>query len=72
MFSSRSKAQAIEIRMQPTNLKIRGDLFILDYYYKVKSLASNLNVVYKELHDTEIISYFLTRFGPEYDFLFNP
>ncbi|KAJ0983603.1 hypothetical protein J5N97_011858 [Dioscorea zingiberensis] len=66
MFSSRSRARIMQIRLQLSNLQKRY-MTATDYFHQVKILVATLSAIGKPLQDEEVISYMLAGLGSEYD-----
>ncbi|KAJ0962959.1 hypothetical protein J5N97_028081 [Dioscorea zingiberensis] len=66
MFSSRSRARIMQIRLQLSTLQ-KKDLSVTDYFHRVKNLADTLSAIGQPLQEEEIISYMLAGLGSDYD-----
>jgi hypothetical protein len=68
MFSSRTRARAIQVRAQLTAAKKKGTS-AADYFRQMKTLADTLAAIGQPLRDDEIIAYILAGLGPDFDSL---
>lgn len=66
MFSSATRARAVQIRIELATTKKR-DLSASNYFRKVKGLASELAAAGAPLRDDEVIAYLLVGLGSDYD-----
>ncbi|KAJ0962599.1 hypothetical protein J5N97_027721 [Dioscorea zingiberensis] len=66
MFSSRSKARIMQIRLQ-LSTRQKKDMSVADYFNKVKQLADTLAAIGRPLEDEEIITYLLAGLDSEFD-----
>ena len=66
MFSSATRARAVQIRIELATTKKR-DLSASDYFRRIKGLASALASAGTPLRDDETIAYLLAGLGSDYD-----
>ncbi|KAJ0972283.1 hypothetical protein J5N97_020242 [Dioscorea zingiberensis] len=66
MFSSQSKARIMQIQLQLSTIQ-KKDLYVADYFNKVKYLADTLAAIGRPLEDEEIITYLLAGLDSEFD-----
>ena len=67
MFSSQDRARLMQIHYQIATLK-KGNLSVADYFQRYTNLVDTLASIGNPLNDYELVSYFLSGPGSEYDF----
>lgn len=66
MFSSSTRARSVQVRVELATTKKR-DLSAVDYFRKIKTMASEFAAADAPLRDEEVIAYLLAGLGPTYD-----
>ena len=66
MFSCQARARLMQIHYQIATLK-KGNLSIVDYFQRYTNLVDALASIGNPLNDYELVSYFLSGLGLEYD-----
>jgi hypothetical protein len=66
MFTSQSRARQMQLHHQISTLK-KGDSSIADYFHKFTTLADTLAAIEHPLSDYQLVSFFMSGLGSEYD-----
>ena len=66
MFSSSTRARTTQIRVELATSKKR-DQSAVNYFCKIKELATELAAADSALQDDDVIAYLLAGLGPDYD-----
>ena len=66
MFTSQSRARQMQLHHQISTLK-KGDSSIANYFHKFTTLADTLAAIEHPLSDYQLISFFMSGLGSEYD-----
>uniref|UniRef100_A0A2N9GMC7 Uncharacterized protein n=1 Tax=Fagus sylvatica TaxID=28930 RepID=A0A2N9GMC7_FAGSY len=68
MFTSQSRARQMQLHHQISTLK-KGDSSIADYFHKFTTLADTLAAIEHPLSDYQLVSFFMSGLGSEYDLM---
>uniref|UniRef100_A0A2N9IRZ5 Reverse transcriptase Ty1/copia-type domain-containing protein n=1 Tax=Fagus sylvatica TaxID=28930 RepID=A0A2N9IRZ5_FAGSY len=66
MFTSQSRARQMQLHHQISTLK-KGDSSIADYFHTFTTLADTLAAIEHPLSDYQLVSFFMSGLGSEYD-----